>query len=146
MIETADIVADRYKVSREYQDEYSLESQKRTAAAQDGGLYDNEIVPMDTKMIVKDKESGETSVVDYTVTKDECNRPNTTIDGLQKLKPIRGEEHYITAGNASQLSDGAPGSSPRRPPRLSSVRAASNRRGPASSPSGPAAGSPSRSI
>jgi acetyl-CoA C-acetyltransferase len=107
MIETADIVADRYKVSREYQDEYSLESQKRTAAAQEAGLYDNEIVPMDTRMIVKDKETGETSGVDYTVTRDECNRPTTTLEGLSKLKPIRGEEHYITAGNASQLSDGA---------------------------------------
>jgi acetyl-CoA C-acetyltransferase len=107
MIETADIVAERYKVSREYQDEYSLESQRRTAAAQDAGLFDNEIVPMDTRMIVKDKETGETSEVDYTVTRDECNRPTTTMEGLTGLKPIRGEEHYITAGNASQLSDGA---------------------------------------
>jgi len=107
MIETADIVADRYKVSREYQDEYSLESQKRTAAAQEAGLFDDEIVPMDTTMIVKDKESGETSEVDYTVTGDECNRPSTTLEGLSSLKPIRGEEQYITAGNASQLSDGA---------------------------------------
>ena len=85
MIETADIVADRYKVSREYQDEYSLESQRRTAAAQDAGLYDNEIVPMDTTMIVKNKETGETSEVDYTVTKDECNRPGTTLEGLAAL-------------------------------------------------------------
>jgi len=107
MIETADIVAERYKVSREYQDEYSLESQKRTAAAQDAGLFDNEIVPMDTTMMVKDKESGEVSEVAYTVTKDECNRPSTTLEGLQSLKPIRGEDQYITAGNASQLSDGA---------------------------------------
>ena len=107
MIETADIVAERYKVSREYQDEYSCESQKRTAAAQDGGIYDDEIVPMDTTMIVTDKESGETSKVDYTVTRDECNRPNTTLEGLSGLKPIRGEDQYITAGNASQLSDGA---------------------------------------
>jgi acetyl-CoA C-acetyltransferase len=107
MIETADIVADRYEVSRESQDEYSLESQKRTAAAQQGGLYANEIVPMDTTMIVTDKQTGESSEVAYTVTKDECNRPSTTLEGLQSLKPIRGEEHYITAGNASQLSDGA---------------------------------------
>ena len=107
MIETADIVPDRYKVSREYQDEYSLESQRRTAAAQEAGLFDNEIVPMDTRMIVKDKATGELSEVDYTVTKDECNRPTTTLEGLSGLKPIRGEEHYITAGNASQLSDGA---------------------------------------
>ena len=107
MIETADIVADRYKVSREYQDEYSAESQRRTAAAQDTGIYDNEIVPMETTMIVKDKQTGETSVVEYTVTRDECNRPGTTLEGLAKLKPIRGDDQYITAGNASQLSDGA---------------------------------------
>jgi acetyl-CoA C-acetyltransferase len=107
MIETADIVAERYKVSRESQDQYSLESQQRTAAAQEAGLYEHEIVPMETRMIVKDKESGETSEVDYVVTKDECNRPTTTLEGLQKLKPIRGEGQYITAGNASQLSDGA---------------------------------------
>jgi acetyl-CoA C-acetyltransferase len=107
MIETADIVAERYNVSRESQDEYSLQSQQRTAAAQEAGLFDNEIVPMKTRMIVKDKESGETSEVDYVVDKDECNRPSTTLEGLQKLKPIRGEDQYITAGNASQLSDGA---------------------------------------
>ncbi len=107
MIETADIVAKRYNLSREYQDEYSLESQRRTAAAQDNKLFDDEIVPMDTTMIVVDKESGEKSEVAYTVTKDECNRPGTTAEGLAKLKPIRGEEHFITAGNASQLSDGA---------------------------------------
>jgi acetyl-CoA C-acetyltransferase len=107
MIETADIVADRYKVSREYQDEYSLESQKRTAAAQDAGLFDNEIVPMDTTMMVKDKATEEISEVDYTVTRDECNRPQTTLEGLQGLNPIRGEGQFITAGNASQLSDGA---------------------------------------
>ena len=107
MIETADIVAERYKVSREYQDEYSLESQKRTAAAQEAGIFDNEIVPMDTIKIVKDKETGETSEVEYTVTKDECNRPTTTLEGLAGLKPIRGEGQFITAGNASQLSDGA---------------------------------------
>jgi acetyl-CoA C-acetyltransferase len=107
MIETADIVAERYGVSREYQDEYSLQSQLRTAAAQEAGLFDDEIVPMDTTMIVKDKESGETSEVAYRVDKDECNRPSTTLEGLQKLAPIRGEKMFITAGNASQLSDGA---------------------------------------
>ncbi len=107
MIETADVVAERYKVTREYQDEYSLESQLRTAAAQEGGLFDNEIVPMDTIMSVKDKETGEVSEVSYTVTKDECNRPTTTLEGLSGLKPIRGEDQFITAGNASQLSDGA---------------------------------------
>jgi len=107
MIETADIVAKRYDISRESQDEYSLQSQQRTAAAQDAGFFDDEIVPMETKMKVIDKESGEESIVDYTVDRDECNRPQTTLDGLASLPPVRGEEHFITAGNASQLSDGA---------------------------------------
>ena len=107
MIETADIVAKRYDISRESQDEYSLQSQQRTAAAQDAGYYEHEIVPMDTKMKVVDKETGEESVVDYTVDRDECNRPQTTLEGLSGLPPVRGEEHFITAGNASQLSDGA---------------------------------------
>ena len=107
MIETADIVAKRYDISRESQDEYSLQSQQRTAAAQDAGYYEHEIVPMDTKMKVVDKETGEESVVDYTVDRDECNRPQTTLEGLAGLHPVRGEEHFITAGNASQLSDGA---------------------------------------
>ena len=107
MIETADIVAKRYDISRESQDEYSLQSQQRTAAAQDAGYYENEIVPMDTKMKVVDKETGEESIVDYTVDRDECNRPQTTLEGLAGLPPVRGEEHFITAGNASQLSDGA---------------------------------------
>ena len=107
MIETADIVAKRYKITRESQDEYSLQSQQRTAAAQDAGYYENEIVPMDTKMKIIDKETGEESIIDYTVDKDECNRPQTTLEGLAGLPPVRGEEHFITAGNASQLSDGA---------------------------------------
>ena len=107
MIETADIVAKRYDISRENQDEYSLQSQQRTAAGQDSGSFDDEIVPMQTKMKVVDKESGEESIVDYTVDRDECNRPQTTLDGLASLPPVRGEEHFITAGNASQLSDGA---------------------------------------
>ena len=107
MIETADIVAKRYDISREYQDEYSLQSQQRTAAAQQAGLFDDEIVPMETKMKVIDKETGEESVVEYTVDKDECNRPTTSLEGLSSLTPVRGEEHFITAGNASQLSDGA---------------------------------------
>ena len=107
MIETADIVAKRYDISRESQDEYSLQSQQRTAAAQDAGYYEHEIVPMDTKMKVVDKETGEESVVDYTVDRDECNRPQTTLEGLAGLPPVRGEENFITAGNASQLSDGA---------------------------------------
>jgi len=110
MIDTADLVAQRYGVSRERQDEYSLRSQQRTAAAQMAGLYDDEIVPMKTLMAVKDKESGEVSKVEYTVTKDECNRPQTDLASLTKLEPVRREkdEHAtITAGNASQLSDGA---------------------------------------
>lgn len=107
MIETADIVAKRYDISREYQDEYSLQSQQRTAAAQQAGLFDDEIVPMKTKMKVIDKETGEESVVECTVDKDECNRPTTSLEGLSSLPPVRGEEHFITAGNASQLSDGA---------------------------------------
>jgi acetyl-CoA C-acetyltransferase len=107
MIETADIVADRYKVSRESQDEYSFESQQRMAKAQANGLFEDEIAPMATQMKLVDKETKEESVVDYIVDRDECNRPDTTLEGLTKLKPVRGEGNYITAGNASQLSDGA---------------------------------------
>jgi len=107
MIDTADIVAERYGVSREYQDQYSLQSQQRTAAAQAAGRYDAEIVPMQTKMKVVDKATGQESIVDYTVTRDECNRPETTLEGLASLKPVKGEDKFITAGNASQLSDGA---------------------------------------
>ena len=107
MIDTADIVAERYKVSREYQDEFSLESQRRMAAAQQAGKYDNEIVPMKTKMKVVDKATGAESMVDYVVTRDECNRPETTLEGLASLKPVKGEGKSVTAGNASQLSDGA---------------------------------------
>jgi acetyl-CoA C-acetyltransferase len=107
MIETADIVAKRYNISRESQDEYSLQSQERTADAQKADLFKDEIVPMETKMKVVNKETGEETIQDYVVDKDECNRPSTTLEGLSQLKPVRGEEHFITAGNASQLSDGA---------------------------------------
>ncbi len=107
MIETADIVADRYNVSREAQDEYSLQSQQRMAAAQEAGLFKDEIVPMQTKMKQVNKETGEESIVDYTVDRDECNRPSTTLESLAGLPPVRGEDQFITAGNASQLSDGA---------------------------------------
>jgi acetyl-CoA C-acetyltransferase len=107
MIDTADIVAERYKVSRESQDEFSLESQRRMAAAQQGGKFRDEIVPMQTKMKVVDRETKAESIVDYVVDRDECNRPDTTLEGLQKLAPVRGEGKFITAGNASQLSDGA---------------------------------------
>jgi acetyl-CoA C-acetyltransferase len=107
MIDTADIVAERYKVSREYQDEFSLESQRRMAAAQQAGKYKDEIVPMATKMRTVDKETKQESIIDYVVTKDECNRPDTTLEGLAKLEPVKGAGKFVTAGNASQLSDGA---------------------------------------
>ena len=107
MIETADNVAQRYNVSRAYQDEYSLESQMRTAAAQEAGKFDDEIIPVTATMIVTNKETGETSKREVVVDRDDCNRPTTTLEGLSGLGPIRGEEHFITAGNASQLSDGA---------------------------------------
>jgi acetyl-CoA C-acetyltransferase len=107
MIDTADIVAERYGVSREAQDEYSLESQRRMASAQQAGKFKDEIVPMPTKMKVVDKETKAESIVDVVVDRDECNRPDTTLEGLQKLQPVRGPGNYITAGNASQLSDGA---------------------------------------
>ncbi len=107
MIETADIVAERYGLSREYQDEYSLRSQQRIAAAQAAGKFADEIVPMTTTMAVKDKETGEISQKEVVVDRDECNRPTTTMEGLSGLDPIRGPEQAITAGNASQLSDGA---------------------------------------
>jgi acetyl-CoA C-acetyltransferase len=107
MIDTADIVAERYKVSREAQDEYSLESQRRTAAAQQADKFADEIVPMATKMKVVDKATKAESLVDYEVTRDECNRPDTTLEGLAGLAPVRGPGKYVTAGNASQLSDGS---------------------------------------
>jgi acetyl-CoA C-acetyltransferase len=107
MIETADIVAQRYNLSREYQDEYSLRSQQRIAAAQEKDLFKDEIAPMATKMKVVDKATKAESMVEYSVTKDECNRPDTTLEGLAKLEPVRGPGNFVTAGNASQLSDGA---------------------------------------
>jgi acetyl-CoA C-acetyltransferase len=107
MIDTADIVAKRYNLSREYQDEYSLESQRRMAAAQQGGKFADEIVPMKTKMKVVDKATKAESIVDAVVDRDECNRPDTSAEGLAKLEPVKGPGNFITAGNASQLSDGA---------------------------------------
>jgi acetyl-CoA C-acetyltransferase len=107
MIDTADIVAERYKVSREYQDEYSLQSQKLMAAAQASGKFKDEIISVKTRMKVVDKATKAESIVDYVVDKDECNRPDTTLEGLAKLEPVKGPGKYITAGNASQLSDGA---------------------------------------
>jgi acetyl-CoA acetyltransferase family protein len=107
MIETADIVAARYGVSRAAQDAYALESQRRTAAAQQAGRLAAEIVPISVEKAVVDKASGEARRERVTLTSDECNRPDTTAEGLAKLKPVRGEDQFITAGNASQLSDGA---------------------------------------
>ncbi len=106
MIETAEVVADRYRVSREVQDEYALESQKRTAAAQAAGKFDDEIIPLQTSMAVMDRETKEISYQDVTISQDECNRPGTTLEGLSSLKPVR-DGGTVTAGNASQLSDGA---------------------------------------
>ena len=113
MIETAEIVAERYGISRERQDEYALESQKRTAAAQAAGKFNDEIVPLTTQMKKLDKASGAESMVEVTVSKDESNRPDTTLAGLAALKPVHmgGQQvevgKYITAGNASQFGDGA---------------------------------------
>ncbi|WP_416899342.1 MAG: acetyl-CoA C-acyltransferase [Minwuia sp.] len=107
MIQTAETVAKRYNVTREYQDEYGLQSQMRTAAAQQAGKFDDEIVPMETVKIVTDKQTGETSEVKVTLEKDEGNRADTNMEGLASLKPVVGDDGFITAGNASQLSDGA---------------------------------------
>lgn len=104
---TAEVVAKRYNVSRESQDEYSLQSQLRTAEAQAAGRYDDEIVPMKTQMLLTNKETGEQKVVDAECVKDECNRPTTTIEGLSALKPVFDENGSVTAGNSSQMSDGA---------------------------------------
>ena len=107
MIGTAEVVAKRYGISRERQDEYSLQSQQRTAAAQAAGKFDDEIVPCDANMAIVNKETKEVTYADVTATKDDCNRPDTTLEGLASLKPVMGEGHTITAGNASQLSDGS---------------------------------------
>ncbi len=106
MIDTAETVAKRYGVSREKQDEYALQSQQRTAAGQKAGRFDAEIIPVKATKIVTDKKTGATSTQDVELQKDEGNRPETTIEGLNGLKPVR-EGGCITAGNASQLSDGA---------------------------------------
>jgi acetyl-CoA acetyltransferase family protein len=107
MLQTAETVAQRYGISRERQDEYALKSQQRTAKAQAEGKLDDEIVPVTTTMIVKDKETGETSKREVTISRDEGNRPDTTIEGLSQLPPVLGPGTSITAGNASQLSDGS---------------------------------------
>jgi acetyl-CoA C-acetyltransferase len=113
MLETAEIVAARYGVSREAQDEYALKSQQRTARGQAEGIFEHEVIPVSTTMLVTDKATGETSETAITISKDEGNRPSTTLEDLAKLKPVfkDGIEvkqgGFITAGNASQLSDGA---------------------------------------
>jgi len=107
MIETADIVAARYAVGREAQDEYALLSEQRTAAAQEAGRFDDEIVPLPSTKEVVDKETGEGHDEEVTLEKDEGNRPETTLEGLLALQPVNGNDKFITAGNASQLSDGA---------------------------------------
>ncbi|MDC1325881.1 thiolase family protein [Gammaproteobacteria bacterium] len=105
---TAETVAKRYNVSRQAQDEIAFESQKRTAAAQEAGKFADEIIPMATKMMLMNKETGDSKEVDYVVDKDECNRPGTTMEALSGLKPVFDPENgTVTAGNSSQLSDGA---------------------------------------
>jgi len=106
MIDTAEVVAKRYNISRDVQDEYALQSQQRTAAGQEAGKFDDEIVPMTSNMGVMNKETKEISFKDVTLDKDEGNRPGTNLEGLSSLNPVR-EGGFITAGNASQLSDGA---------------------------------------
>lgn len=107
MIDTADVVAHRYGISREAQDRFSVQSQQRTEAAQLAGHYDEEIVPVTTTMAVTDKETGAVSEREVTVSADTCNRRGTTYEALAKLAPVKGADQYVTAGNASQLSDGA---------------------------------------
>ena len=106
MIDTAEVVAKRYNISREIQDEYALQSQQRTAAGQENGKFDDEIVPMPSTKVIFNQENENTVQEDVLLEKDEGNRPSTTLEGLQGLKPVR-EGGVITAGNASQLSDGA---------------------------------------
>jgi acetyl-CoA C-acetyltransferase len=113
MIETAEVVSARYNIPRDRQDQYALESQRRTAAAQQAQKFKDEIVPMPTKMKKVDKATGTETIVDYVVDRDECNRPDTTLEGLAALKPVHmggqqvAQGKYVTAGNASQFADGA---------------------------------------
>ncbi|SEK96321.1 acetyl-CoA C-acetyltransferase [Sphingomonas palmae] len=107
MLQTAEVVAKRYGISRDAQDEYGYQSQMRTAAAQAAGKFDDEIVSVSATMAVTDKETKEVSHKDVTLSKDEGNRADTTLEGLKSLKPVLGPDLNITAGNASQLSDGA---------------------------------------
>ena len=107
MLQTAEVVARRYGITRDQMDEYSLRSQQRTAAAQAAGRFDDEIVPVTATMAIVDKETKEVSHKEVTLSKDEGNRADTTLEGLSSLKPVLGPDATITAGNASQLSDGA---------------------------------------
>ncbi|MBZ9785815.1 thiolase family protein [Pseudomonas sp. REP124] len=107
MGQTAEVVARRYNVSREEQDLYALQSQQRTALAQAAGLFDDEIVPMAVKYRVEDKATGEVKIFEGVVDRDDCNRPDTTLESLAGLKPVFAEDGSVTAGNSSQLSDGA---------------------------------------
>ncbi|AGL86161.1 3-ketoacyl-CoA thiolase FadA [Pseudomonas protegens CHA0] len=107
MGQTAEVVARRYGVSREAQDRYSLQSQQRTAQAQAAGLFSDEIVPMTVKYKVEDKNTGEVQILDGVVDRDDCNRPDTTLENLAALKPVFADDGSVTAGNSSQLSDGA---------------------------------------
>jgi len=108
MNETGDVVAIRYGISREEQDRYALLSQQRTAAAQQAGRFDEEIVPLTTTKLVTDKVTGETHEEEVTLSRDECNRPNTTLEGLLALRPVYNRKGAtVTAGNASQFADGA---------------------------------------
>ncbi|MFT3721935.1 acetyl-CoA C-acyltransferase [Pseudorhodoferax sp.] len=107
MIDTADVVAQRYGISREAQDHFSVESQRRTAEAQQAGRYAEEIVPVTTTMAVKNKETGAVTQQQVTLDRDTCNRAGTTYESLARLEPVKGPGRFVTAGNASQLSDGA---------------------------------------
>jgi len=107
MIDTAEVVAKRYNISREQQDEYALQSQQRTFNAQNKGYFDNEITPVKTSKALKNTENNRIFYEEVEIAKDECNRPSTDIEGLRNLKPVMGENSFITAGNASQLSDGS---------------------------------------
>ena len=107
MIDPADIVAKRYAISREDQDAFALQSQQRTAAAQAADLFKDEIIPCATRMAEKNKDTGEVTHRDVVATHDNCNRASTTLEGLAKLEPVKGAGNFITAGNASQLSDGS---------------------------------------
>ncbi|WP_434456652.1 thiolase family protein [Stutzerimonas urumqiensis] len=107
MGQTAELVARRYNISREYQDQYSVQSQQRTARAQAEGLFADEIVPMNVRYLVEDKATGEKKILEGVVDRDDCNRPDTTLESLAGLKPAFSEDGSVTAGNASQLSDGA---------------------------------------